>query len=91
MRVYIPNSNERDIEKSLTELELFKQTISSGDQNHSHLLRVVEKVINLLETKPDFKSVLLDLKRVHLVIGVETSLSLMNRIKNIIRDINSVR
>jgi hypothetical protein len=85
MRVYIPDSDERDIQKSLTELELFKQSVSCGGRNHRQLVFHIEKIIFLLSDKDKCTEVVRNLKEIHAVIGVETDDEILKRIKEATR------
>ena len=88
MRVYIPNSEDRKINRALKELELFKQAVLYDGKKS---LNDLGKVINLLLGEHAFSECVKSLREIHHVVDVETKLLVVERLRNVMRELNDLR
>lgn len=88
MRIYIPDSFDRKVNRALKELELFKQAVL---HNEKRSVKDLEKVINLLQKESRFKKCVNLLNEAHHVLDVETDLLVVERLKEAMRVLNNLR
>ena len=88
MRVYIPSSCDKKVDKALKELELFKQSMLHGGNGS---IKDLERIIELLSSEPKLQECINMLKATHHVVDVETNLLIVERLRNIMRNLNSFR